>query len=489
MNADFEANEEDLWNEFRNTKTTPIRKVNILYSLGYKANVVRDFDLETALLENALDLAREHSLKAEENTLLVCLSRRALNHFNDSELAIALTTEVIEKNPDFVPDEEFMTTVAEAYLNRGRALRRLERDAEAVASFKVVLNYAEFFEDTPTIANSQRYLAKCYLALDQLEDAKQAINASRKLFQEHSQILDVAECDRLIGQILIEEGECVKAVQLLREVRLLERKFWGSSKSETKLHIGIAYACMDQHELAEPLLRRIYEEKLRPWERDFKMGIKAGKYLRATVEALGRDEEAKEIALTLQAFESRLPEAKPDDSKKITEIDELLETGAIAIALTAAGELLEEKNKSGDVAGRWIAIFQQLKCHWANNDFEAISNLWDQSPQDGLNFQDEIVIAFKNMVTHALQKVGRKEDALNLNDQVLQDIRLEALPQEKVFAHENRARILKIMKNREANKYRKLAEREYLQLGDTQRVLNLLDFWESQNKKRWDNYL
>ncbi len=488
MNADFEGNEDDFWKEFKDPKTSAARKVRVLYSLAYRANLARDLEVEAALLANGLDLAREHGLKDEENTILVCLSRKALNTDNEAEEAIRLTTEVIEKNPDFVPDEDFMSTIAEAYMNRGRALKRLDRDAEAIASFRVCLNYAEFFEDTPTIANSQRYLAKCHLALGELEAARKAINIARKLYQDNSQMFDVADCDFVISRILIEDGQYVQAVQLLRQVRLLERKFWGRSKPETKLYIGVAYFHMNQHEQAEPMLRRVYDEMLRPWEAKYKLGIEAGNYLVRTLEALGRTDEATEIALTVQAFASRLPDSKQDDSKKVEAIDELLETGAVDIALTAAGEFLEEKNNLGDVSGRWIGLYQQLKCHWAKNDFEAIAVLWDQSSQDGLNFQDEIVIPFKNMVTHALQKVGRKEDALNLNDQVLSDFRLESSAQEKVYAHENRARILKLMKHKEANKFRKLAEREYLELGDSQRALNLLDFWESQNKKRWDNY-
>ena len=105
----------------------------------------------------------------------------------------------------------------------------------------------------------------------------------------------------------------------------------------------------------------------------------------------------------------------------------------------------------------------------------AIVTLWDSLSHASLDFQDQIVIPLKNMVSHALYKVDRLEEASALNEAVLSDFRLAENIQEKAYAQENKARILKALKkNVQAKKWADSAIENNILIGNNDRALNIL---------------
>jgi tetratricopeptide (TPR) repeat protein len=364
----------------------------------------------------------------------------------------------------------------------------LNRPDEAINCFKAALDLDSLSNDRQNTALCYQYLGRSFLDIEDFASAKEPLKKARELYQADGQVGEVAETDRFLARILIHENKLEKAKRLLKEVRAVEQALYQRSNMQTKLLLATVHLKQKNYEEAEKLFRKCYQVAIKLTNGYAKMGVEAGLGLADALDGQERHEDANQVRLQVSSVVERRPDAKESDEKKVQEIEDFIKTGEPDLALAVAYDLLEEKNELGEISGHWLGIYHATRALWSKDDFQGIVDMFSNNSKQGLEFQDDIVIPLKNMVTHALSKVGRIDDALKLNEEVLADARLGQSLKETAYAHENRARILKKMRKADAYKFQKLAVKEYLELGDSTRALSLLQYWEEQRKKRWDNY-
>jgi len=488
MNPDYMSEDDDLWREYNDPTTTWSRRAEILYTFAYKAFFARDVSLETQYLLSAIEICDEHELVLERNFVLLVLARRGINTLNRPEESLEYSTRVIQSYPGFVADDDVIEILAEAYYLKGRALKRLNRPDEAINCFKAALDLDSLSIDRQNTALCYQYLGRSFLDIEDFASAKEPLKKARELYQADGQVGEVAETDRFLARILIHENKLEKAKRLLKEVRAVEQALYQRSNMQTKLLLATVHLKQKNYEEAEKLFRKCYQVAIKLTNGYAKMGVEAGLGLADALDGQERHEDANQVRLQVSSVVERRPDAKESDEKKVQEIEDFIKTGEPDLALAVAYDLLEEKNELGEISGHWLGIYHATRALWSKDDFQGIVDMFSNNSKQGLEFQDDIVIPLKNMVTHALSKVGRLDDALKLNEEVLADARLGQSLKETAYAHENRARILKKMRKADAYKFQKLAVKEYLELGDSTRALSLLQYWEEQRKKRWDNY-
>jgi len=482
MSFNFGDNSDDLWNEFNDPTTPWERKVEILYNLANLEARDGNWTYELELLRNAVDMAKTHNLKKQYFEYLNVFSARALHGKEDFNLALGAADEVLEALPGFQTEIDAMEWVSTAFCNRARALMALERFDEAIPALKAALDYAELIKDLPETAHTNLGLMRCYIEVERLDLARIHGNAAREIYRDRSQLASLCETDRLFARILLLEGNPVQAKDELKEVRALEQRMFSSSHAETKMILGLAYMELGQYERAEKLFDRIVDRAIQGWIKDLRLALKALGYLTIAFEAQGKIADAARIEQQRKALSSRV---KGVDAKKtelaLKEIQGLRKSGKFDLAKMKCQELQAEADKAGDIAMHWKAVCETAITLRNDRDYAGVLKLWDESTLNGLEYQDEVVIRFKNIVTHALQKCDRHEEALKLNKQVLDDSRTNLDSEQLGYALENAARVNKDLKNTKvANGYKEKTLVQYLSQGKNDRALELIEYFKKK---------
>lgn len=483
MTPDWHADEDELLSEFNDPNTPWGRKVHILFTLAYKANQKGELGQELTYLESALEIAKTHTLISEQVQLRTTLARVMLNTQGNPKLALEYAVEAEGMLPDFTIDPVELEQKSAVTQIKGKILMAFDRYSEAVFVYKTHVEINLLLQNDRLTAIGYEKLAICYVELAEYDEAMICIEKARDLYLEYAMPADVCDVDRIEARIMLAKNQPKAARDMLISVRDAERVLNDGSRSETKLWLGIAFIGTQEFERAERYLQRVRKGAYKPWQREFKIAFLASEALAKLLTQLGRDAEAKSIMAQARAVDSRLPKANPDN-RPFKEVDILLEHNQFDAALIAAGELEIQKCEEGDIAGRWLANFAKVRCYRAKEDSMAIVSLWDSLTHASLEFQDEIVVQMKNMVSHALYKVGRFDEALEINDQLLADYRLSQSIQEKAYAHENRFRFLKAQKKSlAAKKWMDSAIEKNLEAGNIDRALKLSKTFRTGGKE------
>jgi len=482
MSFNFDENADDLWIEFNNPKTPWETKVEILYKLAGLEARDGNWSLELTYLRNAVDMATEHNIRNLRFKYLNVLSSRAMYGKGDFDLALQAADEVLSALPGFNPDIDVMEWVGTAYCNKGRALMSLKRFDEAIPVLKAALDYAELIRDLPETAHTNLGLMRCYLEIGLYEEAKSYGTIARDIYQDRAQIASVCEVDRLFARINIIEGNLIRAKNSLKEVRALEQRLFHFSHPETKLFLGIAYLELGNLDRAETLFDQLFDKNLQPWVREFDIALQAAGYLSQVYYAQGKHEQVARVELQRLALSKRIPGAKVQENRtKLAEIRGLRQAGMIDLAKIASQDFLEEVNNNGDIELHWRVTLEQAFTLRDARDYEGILKLWDENSRAGLEYQDEVVIRLKNLVTHALQKMSRHTEALAINEQVLKDSRTKLDQEQQDYALENAARINQDLKNtKAANKFKEQTLVRYISQGKNDRALELIEYFKKK---------
>ena len=484
MTPEYGAEAVDLWEEFNNPKTSWPRKIHILYTLAYQANSVMDYDNEYTYLASALEIAKEQKLAKEGIELRLTLARVLNNTLDEPQRALEIANEAEALLPEFTVDVEELTNKAALTQIKGKIFVVLERYHEAIYQWNAHAELSTLINSQPGVAYGYEQLARCYIEIHELEQAKKYAELARVIYRENARVGDVCDVDRVLARVLLERGHAKKAALVLKGIRRAERLVNGRSSDETKLWLAVALSASQDYDQAEKVFRRIIKDSLNSRKAEFKIGLLAARYLSFMLGELGRTEERDELWESIREVESRLPNFdQADDQVRRAEINTLLVGGHVDEALMAAGEFTVDKSEKGEIDGRWVGIFDTLRCHRERNDAEAIVIVWDSISHSSLEFQDDLVIPLKNMVSHALAVIGRIEEAVELNNQVLADYRLDQSLQEKAYAHENKARFLKTLKKSlAAKKWIDLAIEENMEAGNINRALMLSKTFRTKGK-------
>lgn len=477
---------DELWREFGNPNTPWPAKIDILFKLAAIAYHERTYRLEIQYLESALEIAKEHNLDSERNRTLLALSLRVADGLGDPKRAISYADELISHYPSFQPEVEVLERMGAIRLSKATSLMKLKRYAEATYELKLVLEYAELISDLPETALANLNLMRCHIELDNLESAKKCGEAARELYQDHSQLISLCEVDRLFARISMLEGNPLKAKEELEEIRVLEQRIYKASSPETKLYLGRALMLLGQTGKAIKILERLVDQSVKPWSNEFDIALMAAEWVEQCYLGEGNTEAAARIAVLRRALRKRVPGGSRQEVEEgISEVQHLRSSGQKDIAVSLAKTLLEKANKAGDLNLRWKMIHEMVITLWEFGDYLGIAEIWDEISHEALNMQDEIVIDLKNRFTNALRNVGRFEESLLLNDEVMTDIRIKDDPVQQAFAVENAARIHKDLRHTaEAKKLKDRSVEAYLELGDSQRALGIIHYFGKRRGNR-----
>jgi tetratricopeptide (TPR) repeat protein len=483
MSFNFDDNSDDLWNEFNNPKTPWERKVDILYNLAGLEARENNTTQEIIYLRNAVDMAEAHNLREQRFKYLNILSSRAMHGKSDFNMALDAANEVLEALPGFNVEIDVMEWVGTAYCNKGRALMELKRFDEALPVLRAALDYAELINDLPETAHTNLGLMRCCIEVGDLEEAKKYGTVAKEIYQDRSQLYSVCEADRLFARINILEGNAIRAKNELSEIRALEQRMFHSSHWETKIYLGIAHMELGQFDRAERLFDKLFDRNLQPWSKDFSVALQAAEHLIKALRGQDKNEEAARVELQRTALAKRVPGAKADDlQRRQQEISELRANGLLDEAEMASLDFLAEANNAGLIEQRWLAICETALTLRKKKDYAGIVKIWDEQPREGLDYQDEIVIRFKNVVTHALRKEGRYEEALALNEEVRKDARTTQDFIQQTYALDNAARLnLDLHKTKAANKLKEQTLENYISRGMNDSALKLIEYFKKKH--------
>ena len=473
MNPDYSANEEDLNKEFNKNSTPWIRKVNILYTLAYLAGQSHDKDMELEYLTNGILLCETHGFKEELIEFNLTMGGILVNKYSHpvDALKYAAAAEAL------LPEVPTTTAeVADGWKTTqifGLAYRRQDKHSESLSHWRSHLVFSDLMGGIQSRAYANEMLADALCYIGDLEEAKKYAEVARDLYIEEEMLNDVADVDGILARIMIAKDMFVPARNLLLEVRSVQRAVSGNSKVATKYWIGIACIGTGEYNLAERTLLQAKKSAFRNWQSNFKLGVKIAEALAQVYTFQGKLDEAAEMLAQAKAVASRIPTPKPTKART-KEINDLLMSNQPQIAQHVAGQLVEDQSEAGDISGRWEALFETVRCMVAQDDHQGIVNLWDQTSTSSLDLQDDVVLKMKNFVSHALYKVQRIEEALEINQEILNDSRLDYDLQQKAYAHENRARFLKAQKkNAESKKFLQIAIEENIEAGNYERALKI----------------
>jgi tetratricopeptide (TPR) repeat protein len=486
MTPDWNGEDGEFWDEYNDPKTPWRRKIKILFTMAYRAHAKFEHKNEHDYLESALAIAKEHKLFPEVIELGITLTRVLLNTSDKPLEALDMANQTEALLPEFTVETEELEHKAELAQIKGKTLMALERYDEALHQWRMYTDISETLGKDAGVAYGYEFLALTLVELHELDQAKEYAGLAREIYLANSRPIDVCDVDRILARIMIEKGFPKSAVRALKGIRRAERLINNRSNTDTKLWLGVALANSEQYEQAEKLFRKIIQDSFRTWKTEFKKGLLAAKYLSFMLGEIGRTEERDELWESIREVESRLPNYSfKEDQERRQEISELLSNGYVDAALIAAGEFTVEKSDQGSIQGRWLGIYETLRCHREQNDAEAIVTVWDSVSHASLEYQDEIVIQLKNIVSHALFMCGRIEEALVLNTEVLNDYRAKQDLQEMAYAHENKGSILQAQK-KPAKKWFDLAIEENMEAGNIDRALKLSKI-RTKNKNSKNN--
>ena len=484
MTPEWHAEESDLLNEFNDPNTSWERKVEILYTLAYQASSKNDHDTELIYLESAREICIEHNLVNKGVDIRITMARVLENHFERHQAALDVANEAEALLPQFTLDAEEAVNKAYVAQIKNKSLMSLERYSEAFYQAKTHAEISMQLGNEPGMAFGYEMAAECLVEIEDYAEANKYANLAKNIYFENERPTDVCDTDRIIAKAMIGQGLYKQAMKLLREVRSAEQLLKQKSNLETKVYLAIAYGQVGEVDRAQRLFKRLMKEAFNNWNTNYKLGLIAAEAYSNLLTAQGDLQGAKVLLDQVQAVKNRLP--SPNHSKDLArtqEIDELIKKKQPKMALMVAGDFVEEKSEQGDISGYWKGIYETLRCHREMNDELAITTLWDSISRAALEFQDDIVIQVKNIVSHALYVMERVEEAFALNEEVLADYRLGQNLQEKAYAHENKARLLKGQKKR-SSKWIDLAIEENIEAGNIERALKLSRFRRGGNDKR-----
>lgn len=441
MQFDPTSDEDDLWNEFNETATPMARKVEILFNFGHREvwNPRSKEPLKYWL--PALEIARDCGLIKEWIELSEAITREYIQNQSEYQKALNMADEGLGLIPEFTMDEDDRTSQAHLTWGKAVAYDNQGKDEKALTHYKIAARmYADV--DNHFLANIVGGSAiHAHIELGEIEEAEQLLVANRAYFLGKEDLSRIAYCDLLTVMIMIQRGQYQEALALALEVKSVEKQI-GKLDAGTLRWVAKAHFYAKEYDLAIAHYRQALKLATKKPTRDLKEIVKNNLGLADVYDAQGRAKEAAEARFDAQAVDSRLKKPQLDDgSAALQEVQKLRQDGDYALALQSAAEIIEASSEAGDISLRLQGECERVFTLFQKEDYEAVVKTWEEMPQAALEFHDDLVIKIKNMVCHSLAKLGRVQDAAELNNQVLSDVRLEQSKQEQAYAYENKVEI------------------------------------------------
>ena len=360
-------------------------------------------------------------------------------------------------------------------LNKANTLRLLKRYAEAIHVYDQYIDVQEMQGNETYSAWAHEHKAMCFIEIEDFDAVHTSATQARQIYLRHDKPVDVADVDVLLGRVLLAKKQTKLAIKLLKEARDAQRALRGSSSLRAKLYLGLAYVDDGQVEKAEKWLSKAIDAGKNSYSGDYEIFYEASMALADLYDALLRVPEARSTRNEAQAVIDRLS-ASDNNAFSADDIDYLLQNGDADTAKALAETNILQAAETGDINEYWQAQYLTVRASAQKRDFEAVVAKFDSLNKASLDARDEIVIEFKNLCSYALFKLGRLDEAFEVNAQVLADSRLEPKLQEAAYAKENLAKFLKSIKQTtKANKSLKEAVQLNLQVGNMPRAFELLE--------------
>ena len=483
MNHNFGPTEDELWREFSAPGTSWERKAELLVELAMKASSNRNFSRERTYLLSCLDISKEHGLPEMAKKVTDLIAHRAVRAWDDPDLTFATVDEVLAEHPGLVPDDDVIEHLASMRCAKASAYMYQERWAEAAYEYNIVLEMALMIEDENEQGHAHSNLVNIYIELDELDKAKEHGLKGKEIWQEQHQMGYQCAIDRQLARIEVLKGNYIRAKIELRQLRAIEQQMFGSSHPETKMFLGMAYMGLEEFAKAEKLFAKLFDMNTKVWNFAFDYSLQVGALLAESLQAQGKTKDADRVSFLLDAIAAKAPGVKRTSIElRQEEIKGLIKAGRFEEAEHVAWILLEETSEAGDLRGHCVGLKEIIFTRWCNKNYEGVVEIWDQMSSESLNYQDDLVIKVKNLVSHAFYKVGRVQEAKCLISEVLNDYRLSQSDSEVNYANENAAKIFRTLKEHsKANKYKERSLEGYIKIGDNERALEVMRYFS--NKK------
>lgn len=441
MNVDFTTPEDELWEEFNQAATLPARRVEILYSFGQREAWNFTSKEPMKYWMPALEMARENQLVREWVEVTEVITREYIMNQHEYELAIEMANEGLGLIPELAFDLE--DRVSQAHLTWGKAVAydNLEKYPEALAFFNLGSRmYANVGNDVlaNVLASASAFI---HTQLDEHDEAENMLPAIREFFIQKEDLARVAYCDLISAIVMMHKGQYQEALELALEVKSVEKQI-NKLDSGTLRWVAKAYFYTENYEEAVAHYRQAIKMASKKPDRDYKDVVKATLGLAEVYAAQGKTKEATAARFDAKVMDKRLKKPRLTNSAKaIKEVEQLRAKGEYDLAIQLTAELVQESSEAGDISLRLRAECEHIITNFLKEDYEGVASTWEAMPRATLELHDELVIKIKNMVCHSLAKLGRVQEASELNNQVLADIRLEQSKQEQAYAYENKVEI------------------------------------------------
>jgi tetratricopeptide (TPR) repeat protein len=441
MQFDPTSDADELWNEFNEAATPTARKIEILFNMGHREmwNPKAKDSLKYWL--PALEMARTAGLKSEWIELTEAITREYITNQSEYVKALEMADEGLALIPEFSLDDDERTSQAHLTWGKAVAYDNLKKDELALTYYTVASQmYADVKNDfLANIVGGAAIHAR--IELGEIEDAERLLEANRAYFLDKEDLGRIAYCDLLTVMIMIERKQFKEALALALEVKSVEKQI-GKLDAGTLRWVAKAYFFAKDYEQAVAHYRQALKLATKKPTRDLKELVKNNLGLADALDALGKTKEAEEARFDAKSVDVRLKNPQLDDgSKALEEVRKLRQEGDFALALQSATEIIQASSEAGDISLRLRGECEKIFTLFQKEDYEGVVNTWDEMPQATLEFHDDLVIKIKNMVCHSQYKLGRVQEAAELNNQVLSDIRLEQSKQEQAYAYENKVEI------------------------------------------------
>ena len=474
MNPDYHADPDDLWHEYNNKMTTFERRMQILFTFAWIANQVGEQPKELFYIENAIEMGKQHKIK-DGMISLVCHQARILTEMNRLEELLDILVDFEKTLPVVALDHAELDGLGAILMHKANTLRSLKRHAEAVRAYREYTEVQERLGNDTFVAWSIEFTAMSLIELEDYDQAEIEAHKAREIYLRHDRPKDVADLDALLGRVMLSRNQPKLAIKLLKEARDAQRGMRGSSATRTKLFLGLAYAADGNLEKAEKYLGKAANAGRSNYGPDYDIYFEASMALADVLDKLQRGDEATAKRNQATAVVSRLSGADQSPFSS-ADIDYLLNHGDADTAQAMVDTNVMQAAEAGDIDEYFKAQYLKLRTCSLKRDFEGAVALYESLSKPSLDARDDIVIEFKNLVTYALLKVGRVDDAFKLIEEIFADSRLAGKIQEAAYAKENLAKCHKaVKKTAKANKCFKEAAQLNLQAGNQKRAGELLD--------------
>lgn len=474
MNPDYNADPYELWAEYDDSDTTFERRIEILFNFALFSNRAHSHARELLYIETAIEMGKQRNL-TEHLTMLASFKIRILNDLRRYREALDLAIETEATLQPIALEYEELNLRSGILLNKANALRLLKRYAEAIHIYDQYIDVQEMQGNETYSAWAHEHKAMCFIEIEDFDAVHTSATQARQIYLRHDKPVDVADVDVLLGRVLLAKKQTKLAIKLLKEARDAQRALRGSSSLRAKLYLGLAYVDDGQVEKAEKWLSKAIDAGKNSYSGDYEIFYEASMALADLYDALLRVPEARSTRNEAQAVIDRLS-ASDNNAFSADDIDYLLQNGDADTAKALAETNILQAAETGDINEYWQAQYLTVRASAQKRDFEAVVAKFDSLNKASLDARDEIVIEFKNLCSYALFKLGRLDEAFEVNAQVLADSRLEPKLQEAAYAKENLAKFLKSIKQTtKANKSLKEAVQLNLQVGNMPRAFELLE--------------